>query len=206
MGLTTTPSEFLPNFFIFYFLPGLEPVKLDPDTAHPIFCITNKETHVFVKTFPSPFKYQIPHIKYQINPELLQTNKIVLGKRGFLSGKYYWEVEYNNIGKWLVGVAAKSLDLKSQQLLKSLRHKIWLITLPKENKIKSEGGISRYRAGVYLDCEEGQLSFYDVVNGSHLRSYKAEFKEAVYPVFWYHSDDYKNEGFLKVCHTGMEAP
>ncbi|KAJ6651623.1 hypothetical protein lerEdw1_020779 [Lerista edwardsae] len=178
------------------FKQGLEPVQLDHRTANPIFSIVDEGTRVLIKRC---------HYKLFNNPERFQNCKGVLGQTSFFSGKYYWEVEYNDIGQWLAGVATKSVERKSKLPPSFLGDQIWFTVLPKENNISSVDGVSCYRAGVYLDYEGGQLSFYDVAKGSLLGSYKAKFKEAVYPIFLY-AGNTNDEGSLTICHTDMEPP
>lgn len=56
------------------------------------------------------------------------------------------------------------------------------LTAPPPVKIKVSGRLRR--VGVYLDCEEGQLIFYNAKTGSELYSFTSvEFSEKMFPLF-----------------------
>ena len=56
------------------------------------------------------------------------------------------------------------------------------LTSPPLGKVKVTGRLRR--VGVYLDCEEGQVVFYNAKSGSELHSFNtAPFREKVLPLF-----------------------
>lgn len=55
------------------------------------------------------------------------------------------------------------------------------LTAPPLAKVKVTGHLRRI--GIYLDCEEGQVIFYNAKTGSELYAFAAEFSEKVFPLF-----------------------
>lgn len=55
------------------------------------------------------------------------------------------------------------------------------LTAPPLAKVKVTGHLRR--VGVYLDCEEGQVIFYNAKTGSELYSFAAESSEKMFPLF-----------------------
>ncbi|XP_062979566.1 zinc-binding protein A33-like isoform X2 [Elgaria multicarinata webbii] len=171
------------------FMQELEPVQLDPYTAHPVFAITNKGTCVMV---------QEPLQNYGNNPQRFRKHWIVRGTNGFVAGRHYWEIETDLWTGWFIGVAAESIEREIKLGAEYFMDKAWFLNLRKT--ISSGGNIaSCCRIGVYLDYEEGQVSFYDAVGGSHLLTRRAHFKEKVYPFFLNVPVQTEKDVFLRIC-------
>lgn len=114
----------------------------------------------------------------------------VQAKEGYGTGRHYWEVDVRKKREWRVGVVKESaprngyvtLNTKTGywnlrlQLgtLMALTEPVTKLDLPTPSKI-----------GVYLDIEEGHVSFYDVEKGRHIYTFNVDFKETgiIYPVF-----------------------
>lgn len=131
------------------------------------------------------------------------TRPMVLGKSGFSSGRHYWEVQVGLRNNWDVGVAKETVTRK------------WQIIVKKENGFISIGkeGFDykvnctpytilhlcprpRY-VGVYVDYEEGRVSFYDVGQKLHIYSFMGEhFTEKLFPYFYLYSRAKKSEPLL----------
>ncbi|XP_067321620.1 zinc finger protein RFP-like [Anolis sagrei] len=78
-------------------------VTLDPDTASPWLILSEDHRRVTCRV-----KWQdLPN-----NPERFNHHLFVLGQEGFTGGRHFWEVLVKNGGKWLVGVARKSVQRK----------------------------------------------------------------------------------------------
>lgn len=112
-----------------------------------------------------------------------------VGTEGFGMGRRYWEV---NVGEmdWRLGVAKESALRKG---FKSLNTNTGYLTLRLERGVElkaltvpftalPESLIPR-RVGVYLDYEQGQLSFYDAEHHSHIYTYNERFDEKLFPLF-----------------------
>lgn len=119
---------------------------------------------------------------------------MVLGTKGFTSGRHYWEVQVGLRTNWDVGVAKKTATRKGR------------ITVKKENGFFAIGknGLDyevhctpytvlhlcpRPRnVGVYVDYNEGRVSFYDVDRKLHIYSFTREsFTEKLFPYFYLYS-------------------
>ncbi|XP_077874770.1 butyrophilin subfamily 1 member A1 [Ictidomys tridecemlineatus] len=116
----------------------------------------------------------------------------VLGHEGITSGRWYWEVEIENDlhSKWTLGVCRKDVTRKYNYLESSQRG-FWV--MQKVNKsyfalTDPETFLSPRqdpcRVGVFLDYSEGDVSFYNMIDGSHIFSFPpASFSGALFPYF-----------------------
>ncbi|KAK6299117.1 hypothetical protein J4Q44_G00306270 [Coregonus suidteri] len=79
-------------------------VTLDPDTAHPHLILS--EDRKQVRSLET--RHKLPN-----NPERFYTNHCVLGKEGFSSGRFYYEVLVGEgKSRWYLGVARESINRK----------------------------------------------------------------------------------------------
>lgn len=161
-----------------------ESVTFDPGTASHCLEVTEQGKRLKYLRGVSP-----PLVK---DPERFTVSRI-LGSVGFTSGRHYWEVQVGLKMDWDVGVARETVSRRQQT------------TLTKENGcfvIRKRG--ADYKAnctswlalhlsprpthvGVYLDYNEGRLSFYDIDRNAHIFSFKETFSEKVFPYFYLYS-------------------
>ncbi|XP_059114932.1 tripartite motif-containing protein 43-like [Peromyscus eremicus] len=110
----------------------------------------------------------------------------------FISGKYYWELDLNNSSDWAVGVCKDSWLSNRNQLIES--EGAFLLVCVKEGDHYSllttcpvfQHYIERPlgQIGVFLDCEEGCLSFLNVAKSSLIYKYPSgTFNTSVRPFF-----------------------
>nr|XP_033478839.1 nuclear factor 7, ovary-like isoform X2 [Epinephelus lanceolatus] len=135
-------------------------VTLDPDTAHPALILSDdgKQVH------HGDVKRNLPN-----NPERFSSCICVLGKQSFSSGRFYCEVQVKGKTKWTLGVARESINRKENITL-SPQESYWTISLRNGDEYKAldEPSVrlslkSRpQKVGVFVDYEEGLVSFYDV--------------------------------------------
>ncbi|XP_076843495.1 E3 ubiquitin-protein ligase TRIM39-like [Brachyhypopomus gauderio] len=156
-------------------------VTLDPDTAHPRLILSDDVKQVTC----GDTKQNLPD-----NPKRFDC-PIVLGKEGFSSGRFYYEVQVKGKTKWDVGVARESVNRKGKITLNP-QNGFWTVWLRNENQYKALAGPSvpltlrekPQTVGVFVDYEEGLVSFYDVGARSHIYSYTGQsFTEKLYPYF-----------------------
>ncbi|XP_075770259.1 butyrophilin subfamily 1 member A1-like isoform X2 [Pelodiscus sinensis] len=132
-------------------------VTLDPDTAHPQFVLSEDGKCVRWGETKQP----LPD-----TPERFDTERCVLGREGFTSGRHYWEVEVG-VGDgqyWAVGVARESVSRKGGISL-SPKGGIWAVQrwwdqfrpLTDLRTPLSLSPPSRIR--VCLDCDQGLVTF-----------------------------------------------
>ncbi|KAA0714182.1 E3 ubiquitin-protein ligase TRIM39 [Triplophysa tibetana] len=108
---------------------------------------------------------------------------------GFSSGRHYWEVEVGD-RDWRLGVAKESALCKGYRPLNAPSG-YFTLRLERGTELKAVTVPATYlpqafipqRVGIYLDIEEGQLSFYDTKRRAHIYTYSERFTEKVYPVF-----------------------
>ncbi|KAM7145544.1 butyrophilin subfamily 1 member A1-like isoform 1-T2 [Macrochelys suwanniensis] len=134
-------------------------VTLDPDTAHPELVLSEDRKSVrWADT-----RKDLP----DNNLERFDTERCVLGREGFTSGRHYWEVEVGVGLLWAVGVAKESVRRKGGVSL-SPEEGIWAVdqrqgqyqalTSP-VTPLPLSRAPSRIR--VCLDYEQGQVTFID---------------------------------------------
>nr|XP_017200425.1 butyrophilin subfamily 2 member A2 isoform X3 [Oryctolagus cuniculus] len=162
-------------------------VVLDPDTAHPELFLSADGRSVR----RGPFRQSVPD-----NPERFSCRPCVLGRESFASGRHYWEVEVENVMVWAVGVCRDSVERKGEALLLP-QNGFWTLemfgnqyralgspdkTLPLRERLR--------RVAVFLDCEAGDVSFYNMRDRSHIYTCPpAAFGGPLRPFFRLGSDD-----------------
>ncbi|XP_076849601.1 E3 ubiquitin-protein ligase TRIM39-like [Brachyhypopomus gauderio] len=157
-------------------------VTLDPDTAHPKLILSDDGKQVT----HGDTKRNLPD-----NPKRFHDCAIVLGKEGFSSGRFYYEVQVKGKIEWDVGVARESVNRKGKITLNP-QNGFWTVILRKENQYEACAGPpvpltlreKPQTVGVFVDYEEGLVFFYDVEARSHIYAYTGQsFTEKLYPYF-----------------------
>ncbi|KTG38620.1 hypothetical protein cypCar_00010824 [Cyprinus carpio] len=144
-------------------------VTLDPDTAHPNLILSNDGKQVI----HGDIKQKLPN-----NQERFDHCTCVLGKDGFSSGRFYFEVQVNKKAKWDLGVARESINRKGNVTV-SPQDGFWVLGLWNENEywvftdsyVLLSLRVKPQKVGVFVDYEEGLVSFYDVESRSHIYSF-----------------------------------
>lgn len=158
----------------------LAPVILDPNTAHPCLHLTDNLTKIELCN-SNP---ELP-----LNPLRFPDYSSVLGSEGFDSGEHCWDIEVGNSSAWAVGVISESA-YKHREILS--KRGIWHVGYYKGKygqgltdemltPIKLKEKLQRIR--VLLDCDRGCVSFFDLVNETHVYTFVQTFTERVYPYF-----------------------
>ncbi|XP_056093388.1 E3 ubiquitin-protein ligase TRIM39-like isoform X2 [Rhinichthys klamathensis goyatoka] len=157
-------------------------VTLDPDTANPYLILSDDGKQVSY----GDVKQDVPK-----NPKRFDMGLCVLAKQGFSSGRFYYEVQVKGKTQWTLGVARESINRKGEITL-SPEDGVWIVILRNENEYYACESPSVYlslrvkpeKVGVFVDYEEGLVSFYDVEYRSHIYSFTAQtFTEKLYPYF-----------------------
>ncbi|XP_048059535.1 E3 ubiquitin-protein ligase TRIM39-like isoform X1 [Megalobrama amblycephala] len=157
-------------------------VTLDPDTAHPYLILSDDGKQVR----HGDIRQKLPNKSERFNRCVN-----VLGKEGFSSGRFYFEVQVKGKTAWDLGVARESINRKGEFTL-SPSDGFWTVWLRNGNEYKalSDPSVSLslrvkpQRVGVFVDYEEGLVSFYDVESRSHIYSYTGQsFTDKLYPFF-----------------------
>uniref|UniRef100_A0A8C1QF03 Butyrophilin subfamily 1 member A1-like n=1 Tax=Cyprinus carpio TaxID=7962 RepID=A0A8C1QF03_CYPCA len=156
-------------------------VTLDPDTAHKYLILSEDGKQVR----RGEKKQNVPD-----NPERFDKCGNVLGKQEFSSGRFYFEVQVKGKTDWDIGVARKSITRKGKIIL-SPQNGYWTVRLRNGNQYSACAGptvslslkVKPQKVGVFVDYEEGLISFYDVESRSHIYSFSDQwFTEDLYPI------------------------
>ncbi|KAI5627335.1 bloodthirsty-relatedprotein family, member 6 [Silurus asotus] len=157
-------------------------VTLDPDTAHPYLVLSDDGKHVTC----GDTSQNLPD-----NPERFNNYCIVLGKEGFSSGRFYYEAQVKGMTQWDLGVAIESINRKGKIIVRP-EDGFWCVVLRNktEYEVCDSPSVSLslkqapQKVGVFVDYEEGLVSFYDVDAKSHIYSFSAQtFTKKLYPYF-----------------------
>ncbi|XP_051743784.1 butyrophilin subfamily 1 member A1-like isoform X2 [Ctenopharyngodon idella] len=113
---------------------------------------------------------------------------VVLGKNGFSSGSFYFEVQVKNQTMWDLGVARESCNRKSWISL-SPEYGYWTVSLSDGMYWARDSPpvllpltVNPQRVGVFVDYEKGLVSFYEVESMSHIYSFTDQsFTGKLYP-------------------------
>ncbi|XP_053194329.1 E3 ubiquitin-protein ligase TRIM21-like [Scomber japonicus] len=156
-------------------------VTLDPDTAHPwlILSADGKQVHHgdVWKNLPD-------------NPKRFLSLSL-LGKQSLSSGRFYFEVQVKEKTDWVLGVARESINRKGKITLRP-EDGFWTIWLRNGNEYEANNYPPVYlsleswlqKVGVFVDYEEGLVSFYDVDAAALIYSFTGcSFTEKLYPYF-----------------------
>ncbi|XP_062850601.1 zinc-binding protein A33-like isoform X5 [Trichomycterus rosablanca] len=174
-------------------------VILDPDTANSYLILSDDGKQVS----DGDTEQNLPD-----NPERFDYCACVLGKEGFSSGRFYYEVQVKGKSKWYLGVTRESSNRKGKITL-SPDDGDWSVCLRNQTEYEALDSPrvllslkqAPQKVGVFVDYEEGLVSFYDVENESHIYSFTGQsFTEKLYPYFSPCSNDGgKNSAPLIIC-------
>ncbi|XP_036962151.1 nuclear factor 7, ovary-like [Acanthopagrus latus] len=157
-------------------------VTLDPDTAHPELIVSDDGKQVK----HGGIKLNLPD-----NPERFDSCVNVLAQQSFSSGRFYYEVQVKGKTKWEVGVGRQSINRKGDIKLTPQKG-YWTIWLRNKNEYKALAGPGvrlslkhqPEKVGVFVDYEEGLVSFYDVDAAALIYSFTGCcFTQKLYPYF-----------------------
>ncbi|XP_012626029.1 tripartite motif-containing protein 60-like [Microcebus murinus] len=168
-------------------------VILDVDTAHPQLIVSKDRKAV---------RYRRTKEKDGCNARRFALCPAVLGSRGFSSGRHYWEVEVGRKPKWILGVCHEGVA-RSWQDQPSVLAGFWAVgrymcsgyVASGPGRVHLLPAVRPSKIGVFLDCELGEVSFYNMNDRSVLYTFNDSFREAVWPYFYTGTDSEP----LKIC-------
>ncbi|XP_039597910.1 butyrophilin subfamily 1 member A1-like isoform X2 [Polypterus senegalus] len=155
-------------------------VTLDPNTVNPLLTMSKDGKQV---------RHGERWQNLTDNPERFNYGYIVLAREGFASGRHYCEVQVGEKTKWTLGVARESVNRKGKINLKPDMG-FWTVGLRNGNEYEALSDTRTLlpvkgnprRVGVFLDSDEGQLSFYDAESRSHLYTFMDSFSDRIFPL------------------------
>ncbi|XP_008420804.2 uncharacterized protein LOC103472753 [Poecilia reticulata] len=171
-------------------------ITLDPDTANPWLQLSQD-------------RHQVRHLgawqELPDHPDRFDTVVIVLGRDGFTSGRHYWEVQVGDKDDWYLGVAKSSVKRKGR-ISVSTAQGYWALAMKKGQgyRVSTSPPLvlsldqKPKRVGVYVDYEEGQISFYDVRARIHIYTFEDAFMDRILPFFYLYCCD-KASDTMAIC-------
>ncbi|XP_067226632.1 E3 ubiquitin-protein ligase TRIM39-like [Chanodichthys erythropterus] len=171
-------------------------VTLDPYTANHRLYLSNDGKQVNHAEDPEDAE----------DPWRFEDSSCVLAKQGFSSGRFYYEVEVKGKTEWALGVAKESID-RVRSIWLCPEEGVWTVILVNENQYKACDDpsvslslrVKPEKVGVFVDYEEGLVSFYDVDSRSHIYSFTGQtFTDKLYPYFnpGFEGEEYENSNPL----------
>ncbi|XP_059907001.1 zinc finger protein RFP-like [Gadus macrocephalus] len=143
-------------------------VTLDPDTAHPQLILSEDGKQVHDGGVGK---------KLQDNPKRFTECVYVITRQSFSSGRFYFEVQVKDKTGWCLGVARESIN-RNDEIIETRENGCW--TLNYYNKygliVDDDPDVCRplraelQMVGVFVDYDEGLVSFYDVEARVHIYS------------------------------------
>ncbi|XP_016053295.1 PREDICTED: tripartite motif-containing protein 60-like [Miniopterus natalensis] len=170
-------------------------VFLDPETAHSKLTVSDDRKTVH---------YGPRRQNLRRNPRRFYLGPAILGSEGYNSGRQYWEVEVKDKFEWVLGVCKDSIPRrrKRQDPLILLQDGLWCIKRFGQSyvalgskKIYLVPKVIPSKIGIFLDCDLGQVSFYNLNDRSLLYIFDDYFTGALWPYFNTGTDSKP----LKIC-------
>ncbi|XP_074975923.1 butyrophilin subfamily 1 member A1 isoform X6 [Caretta caretta] len=155
-------------------------VTLDPDTANPELVLSEDRKRVS----DGDRRQDLPD-----KPERFDYCAFVLGAEGFAGGRRYWEVRVGDKTSWNLGVCRESVSRKGWVTL-TPGNGFWVVRL-RDGGYKAltspstplPVSVRPGQVGIFLDYEAGEVSFYNVTDGSHLFTFTDTFSGTLRPYF-----------------------
>ncbi|XP_043763684.1 butyrophilin subfamily 1 member A1-like [Cervus elaphus] len=162
-------------------------LTLDSATAHPALFLSEEGRRV---TWQEPCQ-ELPRCSQRF-----VSLPCVLGQLHVSSGRYFWEVEVQNAHSWDLGVCRNNVarngrvTMSPQNGFWAIRlydGEYWGLTSPETSLTLKEKPCS---VGVFLDYEAGDVSFYNMTDGSHIFTFSNQkFYGVLRPLFRLWSSD-----------------
>ncbi|XP_008851837.1 probable E3 ubiquitin-protein ligase TRIML2 [Nannospalax galili] len=157
-------------------------ITLDPETAHPCLVLSEDLKSMRLGNTPP----SVPD-----TPRRFDFGASVLAAESFLSGRHYWEVAVGQASNWQLGIC-DCVGRKSNRpqvsgdkvlLMGSMMgadYTFWIFPSLRKICLRKK----MYKVGIFVDCDHGQMSFYNVTESSLIYNFSdLTFQGAVRPVF-----------------------
>lgn len=178
------------------------PLTFDPESAHPnlvfsrdLTAVTERNRAQLVPSSPRRFRQCVN----------------VLGSQTFDGGQHYWEVWVGSKTKWDLGVAAEAVDRAAKVKL-CPENGYWTLRLRNRTEywatatpwVRLTPHHPPRKVGVFLDCQEGTVTFFDAGDMSHLFTFHQVSAERYCPFFsTCFSDGRDNIEPMRLCHLAL---
>lgn len=156
-------------------------VNLNPRTAHAYLYISEDRKEVR----HANKRQEVPE-----NPKRFDRVANVMSKEAFSYGKHLWEVEVGDKTDWDLGVAKQSVNRKGKFTI-CPANGFWMLSLKNGTQYIANTSPPTFfslshkpkRLSIYLDFEEGRVSFYCLDTGTHIYTFKDTFTDKLHPIF-----------------------
>nr|ACC61061.1 TU4 isoform A [Mus musculus] len=157
-------------------------ITLDPGTAHPSLVLSEDLRGVGFRETPKTGPGTTRRLDFGAS---------VLGAESFTTGRHYWEVAVGQATQWQVGICdcterkgnipgASGDKVLLMGSMMGTDCTLWVFPPLRKVCLRNQ----MYKVGVFLDCECGQVSFYNVTEQSLIYSFSdLTFRGAVKPIF-----------------------
>nr|XP_051691554.1 butyrophilin subfamily 1 member A1-like [Oryctolagus cuniculus] len=169
-------------------------VTLDADTAHPALFLSEQRRVTWQEE-----RQDLP-----ASPQRFDSLPCVLGQLSITSGRYYWEVDIGDTVSCDLGICRDNVTRKGQVTLspqngfwafRIYEGEYWALTSPETHLTLRQ---NPRRVGIFLDYEDGDVSFYNMTDGSHIYTFTQNvFQGALRPLFGLWKSD---KGNLTIVH------
>ncbi|XP_056145903.1 E3 ubiquitin-protein ligase TRIM39-like [Lampris incognitus] len=178
----------LPESIWKWIIKAAADIRLDPSTANPNLELSADRKSVkmcqIIEAINNPFD-GFCRTKSQFDSWWC-----VLGAEGYDSGRHYWEVDVSGKTEWRIGVMTGSAP-RNGFLNLNTTIGYWTLRLQLGQLMATTSPITKLNRpspnslGVFLDLEEGQVSFYDAGKRCHIYTFDISYdhKEKIFPVF-----------------------
>uniref|UniRef100_A0A3Q2X5M1 E3 ubiquitin-protein ligase TRIM21-like n=1 Tax=Haplochromis burtoni TaxID=8153 RepID=A0A3Q2X5M1_HAPBU len=180
-------------------------MTLDPDTAHQKLILSDDERQVHC----GEEENDLPD-----NPERFSKGVCVLGKQSLSSGRFYFEVWVKEKRDWILGMVRESVN-REEEITLSPEDGYWTVAVVNGNvcvafedsQVRLSPQFCPEKVGVFVDYEEGLVSFHDVDDAALIYSFTGcSFTEKLYPFFCPGvNDNGKNSAPLIICPVNQSV-
>ena len=156
-------------------------LTLDAATAHPALFLSEEGRRI---------TWQEPCQDLPSSPERFVSLPCVLGQLHVSPKRHFWEVEVQDTHSWDLGVCMNNvartgrITVSPQNGFWAIRlysGEYWGLTSPETSLTLKE---KPCKVGVFLDYEAGDVSFYNMTDGSHIYTFsKQTFYGVLRPLF-----------------------
>ncbi|XP_037333581.2 E3 ubiquitin-protein ligase TRIM39 [Pungitius pungitius] len=177
---TAGTPRYIPNSVWSWIRSAAADVVLDPMTNHPWLQLSEDQRAVQEGTSEADLAP---------GPQRFDGWPCALGWEGYGGGRHYWEVDVAKNGYWRVGLTTAGskrhgrFPMTPEQgywVLWRSANQFYACAKP---EAQLPVGMAPRRMGIYLDYEEGQISFYNAETKSHIYTFTGDFGGKLYPLF-----------------------
>ncbi|XP_046521373.1 butyrophilin-like protein 9 isoform X2 [Equus quagga] len=157
-------------------------VTLDPASAHPSLEVSEDGKSVSSR---AAARGLAPG-----DPQRFSEQTCVLSRERFAAGRHYWEVHVGRRSRWFLGACLASVPRAGPARL-SPASGYWVMGLWNgceyfvldPHRVALALRVPPRRVGVFLDCEAGRLSFFNVSDSSHIFTFTDTFSGSLCAYF-----------------------